>query len=93
MRTTCQISIRHGTFRPSDVNADLRVRNTWVTSVDVTMKTRARKAVLLHLVGGLERQIQEGWIEAYFFRRGKHLVNEHSTRMEQTQTSCINSES
>ena len=60
--------MRHGAFRPSNVNADLRVRNTWVTSVDVTMKIRARKALLLHLGGGLENQIQEGWIKAYFFQ-------------------------
>jgi hypothetical protein len=37
-----------------DVNADLRVRNIWVTSVVVTMGIRARNAVLLHLRQGLE---------------------------------------
>ena len=75
------------------MNANLRVRNTWVTSVDVTMKTRARKAVLLHLDAGLENQIQEGWIKAYFFQEGEQFINEHSTRIEQTRTSCMNPES
>ena len=85
--------MRHDAFRPSGVGADLRVRNIWVTSVDVTMKTRARKAVLLHLAGRLENQIQEGWIEAHFFQGEEQAVNRRSTRIEQTQTSCTNPES
>lgn len=59
------------------MNADLRVRNTWVTSVDVTMKTRARKAVLLHLREALENTIREGRVKAHLFRGENWFVNEH----------------
>jgi len=72
-----------------NVNADLRVRNIWVTSVDVTMKTRARKAVLLHLREGLKNQIQEGWMRRTSFRGENSLLNnEHPTKIEDTNLSC-----
>ena len=86
--------MRHGGFRPSNVDADLRVRNTWVTSVDVTMKTRARKAVLLHLGEGFKIRIRGGELDqGVLLSGGEQFVSVHSTRIEQTQTSCMNSES
>lgn len=87
--------MRHGGFRPSNVDADLRVRNTWVTSVDVTMKTRARKAVLLHLGEGFKIRIRGGGglDQGVLLSGGEQFVSVHSTRIEQTQTSCMNSES
>ena len=86
--------MRHGGFRPSNVDADLRVRNTWVTSVDVTMKTRARKAVLLHLGEGFKIRIRGGGLDqGVLLSGGEQFVSVHSTRIEQTQTSCMNSES
>ena len=83
MRTAWRVLVRHGASRPSNVNADLRVRNTWVTSVDVTMKTRARKAVLLHLGGGSENQIRECWIltKAYLFQGENSLLTNAERRL------------
>ena len=47
-----------------NANADLRVRKIWVTSVNVTIKMRIRKAVLLHLRQGLEHRIREIWVKS-----------------------------
>ena len=84
--------MRHGAFGSSNVNADLRVRNTWVTSVDVTMKTRARKAVLLHLGEGWKTTFKRGESRRTSFR-GRTACQRTLDKIEQTQTSCMNSES